>query len=95
MEQPAQEISTLVGRQVYSISGTYVGEVEDVRIDLDAETATALAITDSNPAVFGSTSTDAQGVMLPYRWIRAVDDIILVNDIVDRLEDRTDSESEA
>ena len=32
-----QEITSLVGREVYSNNGVFVGEVEDVRLDLGDE----------------------------------------------------------
>jgi sporulation protein YlmC with PRC-barrel domain len=33
--------------------------------------------------------------MIPYRWIRAVGDVILVNDVIERLEGTDDEEEEA
>lgn len=83
-EGEPQEITTLVGREVYSNNGVYVGEVEDIQLNLDAETVTALAITDTNPDLFENVS-GARGVLVPYRWVRAVGDVILINDIVERM----------
>ena len=34
MDDSTEEITTLVGREVYSNNGVFVGEVEDVRLDL-------------------------------------------------------------
>jgi len=39
-----QEITTLVGREVYSNNGVFVGEVEDLRLDLDRQDVTGLAL---------------------------------------------------
>ena len=80
-----QEITTLVGREVYSNNGVFVGEVEDIQLDLDRETVTALAIADLNPELFDEYAGGARGVLLPYRWVRAVGDVILINDVVERI----------
>ena len=90
-----QEITSLVGREVYSNNGVFVGEVEDVRLDLDAETVTGLALTELNDELFGGRVSRGKGVMLPYRWVRAVGDVILVNDVIERLKDNTGDEEEA
>ena len=82
-----QEITTLVGREVYSNNGVFVGEVEDVRLDLDAEGVTGLALTELNDELFSGRIEPGKGVMVPYRWVRAVGDVILVNDVVERLKD--------
>ncbi|MFB6353224.1 MAG: PRC-barrel domain-containing protein [Halobacteriales archaeon] len=81
---PPQEITTLVGREVYSNNGVYVGEVEDIRLDLDEEAVTALAVADLNRELFEDVP-EGSGVLVPYRWVQAVGDVILVNDIIERL----------
>jgi sporulation protein YlmC with PRC-barrel domain len=93
--EPA-EITSLVGHDVYSNNGVYVGEVEDVQLNLDEEAVTALAVTNVNPEVFGSYAGDARGMLVPYRWVRAVGDIILVNEVVERIaEDEEEEEAAA
>jgi sporulation protein YlmC with PRC-barrel domain len=88
-----QEITSLVGREVYSNNGVFVGQVEDLRLDLDAETVTGLALTSINDDLFGSQTAGARGVILPYRWVRAVGDVILVNDVVERMKEEEDEEA--
>jgi len=85
METGPQEITSLVGREVYSNNGVYVGEVEDVRIDMDARTVTGLALADVNHELFDNYVDEHRGVMVPYRWVRAVGDVVLINDAVERL----------
>lgn len=94
MDRTPQEITTLVGREVYSNNGVFVGEVEDVRLDLDQELVTGIALTELNTELFGDHIPRGKGVMLPYRWVRAVGDVILINDVVERLETEEDSEDE-
>ena len=86
-ESVPQEITSLVGREVYSHNGVFVGEVEDIRLDLQKELVTGLALGDVNHELFDArvSASDSEGVIVPYRWVRAVGDIILINDIVERL----------
>jgi sporulation protein YlmC with PRC-barrel domain len=88
-----QEITSLVGREVYSNNGVFVGQVEDLRLDLDAETVTGLALTSLNDDLFGTQTAGTRGVILPYRWVRAVGDVILVNDVVERMKEEEDEEA--
>lgn len=85
MEGTPQEITTLVGREVYSNNGVFVGEVEDVRLDLSRQQVTGLAVGELNAELFSDRIEPGKGVMVPYRWVRAVGDVILINDVVERL----------
>ena len=84
-EKIPQEITTLVGREVYSKNGVFVGEIEDIRLDLDREMVTGLALHQLNTELFGPDARSARGVIIPYRWVQAVGDVVIVNDIVERL----------
>jgi sporulation protein YlmC with PRC-barrel domain len=92
MNETPQEITTLVGREVYSNNGVFVGEVEDVRLDLDREAVTGLALAELNGELFDGHIAAGKGVMVPYRWVRAVGDVILINDVVERLKDEEGEE---
>ncbi len=80
-----QEITTLVGREVYSNNGVFVGEVEDLRLDLDKEEVTGLALHQLNRELFSAEVDGTRGVIIPYRWVQAVGDVVIVNSIVERL----------
>jgi sporulation protein YlmC with PRC-barrel domain len=88
-----QEITTLVGREVYTNGGVFIGEIEDLRLDLDTEEVTGLALHELNTELFGSEMASARGVIVPYRWVQAVGDVVIVNDIVERIQD-ADSDEE-
>ncbi|WP_423751637.1 PRC-barrel domain-containing protein [Salinirarus marinus] len=92
MDGTPQEITSLVGREVYSNNGVFVGEVEDVRLDLDRESVTGLALGELSGELFDGNIEPGKGVMIPYRWVRAVGDVILINDVVERLEDEEEEE---
>ncbi len=92
-ESAPQEITSLVGREVYTNNGVFIGEVEDLRLDLDAEEVTGLALHQLNAELFTGEAQSARGVIVPYRWVQAVGDVVIVNDIVERIQrDASDEE---
>ncbi|MFW5916782.1 MAG: PRC-barrel domain-containing protein [Halorubrum sp.] len=90
MNAVPQEITSLVGREVYSNNGVFVGEIEDVRLDLDAQAVTGLALAELNRELFAGRVERNTGVIVPYRWVRAVGDVVLVNDVIERLDTGSD-----
>ncbi|WP_115863669.1 PRC-barrel domain-containing protein [Halorussus litoreus] len=86
MDATPQEITTLVGREVYSNNGVFVGEIEDVRLNVDAVAVTGIALGELNGDLFTGVVDDEDGVMIPYRWVRAVGDVVLINDTIERLQ---------
>lgn len=95
MDGTPQEITSLVGREVYSNNGVFVGEVEDVQLNLDQEAVTGLAVGELNAELFSDTVSPGNGVVVPYRWVRAVGDIVLINDVVERLKQPGENEEAA
>lgn len=91
-EQPKQEITSLVGREVYTNNGVFIGEVEDLRLDFENTSVTGLALYRLNEDLFDHYVGDHRGIMLPYRWVRSVGDVVLVNDIVERIKETDDEE---
>ena len=89
-EPVPQEITSLVGREVYSNDGVFVGEIEDLRLDMTDERVTGLALGQINHELFDDRVEGANGVLLPYRWVRAVGDVVLVNDAVEQLKTADD-----
>jgi sporulation protein YlmC with PRC-barrel domain len=88
-----QEITALIEHEVYSASGTFVGQVEDLKLDLDAEAVTGLALGRVNDEMFEEYAADERGIIVPYRWVRSVGDIIIVNDTIERFDESESDES--
>ncbi|QSG01831.1 PRC-barrel domain-containing protein [Natranaeroarchaeum sulfidigenes] len=93
MENSSAEITALVGREVYSNNGVFVGEIEDVRLDLDKQQVTGLALHQLNMELFSGHVGDGRGIMIPYRWVRSVGDVVLINSIVERLSSPDENDS--
>lgn len=94
MDDTPQEITSLVGREVYSNNGVFVGEVEDLRLNIDGEAVTGLALGSLNYELFGDQVHGSRGVVVPYRWVRAVGDVILVTDVVERVKEPDEEQEE-
>ena len=92
MDETPQEITSLVGREVYTNNGVYVGEVEDLKLDLDTRSVTGLAVGRLSRELFEAEAKNGKGVVVPYRWVRAVGDVILVADVVERVREPDDEE---
>jgi len=92
------EISTLFGLKVYTDEGRYIGKVEDVVIDLERRQVRGLAISDYNKVLIDSK---APGIIIPYRLVKSIGDIVLIKDIFKfskekaRKEERFESREEA
>lgn len=69
------ELTNFVGRPVYNSKGTFVGSVGNVIIDLPARRVGSLLITRTNPTLVDG----ARDVAVPYRWVSAVGDILLLS----------------
>ena len=93
-ETVPQEITTLVGREVYTKNGVFVGEVEDLRLDLDRQSVTGLALHQLNRELFSQEAHSSRGVIVPYRWVQSVGDVVIVNEIVERLASAEDDAEE-
>jgi len=69
-----EEVSELIGVQVYSNKGIFLGNVNNLIIDIDSCRVDALFITDTNPLLV----EDSRNVAVPYRWVQSVGDIIIL-----------------
>jgi sporulation protein YlmC with PRC-barrel domain len=72
------EVSTLFGLNVYTDKGVYIGKVNDVVLEPNESKISGLAVGKVNKELFDVSSN---GIILPFRWVTAVGDIILTRQI--------------
>jgi sporulation protein YlmC with PRC-barrel domain len=70
------QITDLFGLQIYTDKGMFVGEVEDVVIDVDQKKMEAIVVGKVNDQLF--EMKNFKGLKIPYRIISAIDDIVLI-----------------
>lgn len=69
-----EEASELIGLQVYTPNGAFLGTVNNLVIDIENKKIDGLFISESNPLLV----EDSKAVNVPYRWIQAVGDVVLL-----------------
>jgi sporulation protein YlmC with PRC-barrel domain len=70
------QITELFGMQVYTDKAVYVGDIDDVVLDVDAKKIDSLAVGNLNPELMELKGF--RGVRIPYRIIRSIGDIIII-----------------
>lgn len=80
------KISDIYGQKVYSKKGVYLGTVTDVKLDFSEADAVGIALTDVNQDLKEATENNRNGVVIPYKWVESVHDVVLTIDVVQRLD---------
>ncbi len=79
-------VTDIIGLDVYSKNGVYIGEVEDIRLNFSQKCSTGVALKDVNPEIEKVAKNSKNGVVIPYNWLESVHDIIITIDIIQRLD---------
>jgi sporulation protein YlmC with PRC-barrel domain len=79
------DITSLFGLNIYTETGTYVGKVADLVLDVDERIVRGLAVSDINRDIFDVTS---KGIIIPYRWVITSGDIVLIRNVVNKFRTR-------
>ncbi len=69
-----EEASELIGLQVYTSNGIFLGNVNNLVIDLENKRVDGLFISETNPLLV----EESKAVNVPFRWIQCVGDIIIL-----------------
>ncbi|HID27727.1 MAG TPA: photosystem reaction center subunit H [Methanosarcinales archaeon] len=76
------ELSSLFGLVVYDDQGKHIGVVNDVRLDSEEKRVTELALINLNPDFMEKLKVQRKGILIPYRWVMAVGDIIIIKQML-------------
>ncbi|WP_406656411.1 PRC-barrel domain-containing protein [Methanolobus sp. ZRKC2] len=85
------DITSLFGLNIYTDTGTYVGKVADLVLDVDERAVKGIAVSSINKDIFDVTS---KGVIIPYRWVITTGDIVLIRNIVNKFKKQPKKEPE-
>jgi sporulation protein YlmC with PRC-barrel domain len=69
------EVTDFINVPVYTNRGIYVGEVRNVMLDIERRSVAKLILTDTNKNMV----ENGANVAVPYRWVSAVGDIMILN----------------
>lgn len=85
------DLTTLFGLNVYTDTGTYVGKVADLVLNVEEKNVKGLAVIDINRDIFDISS---KGAIIPYRWVITTGDIIIIRNVVGRLKAKKEKPEE-
>lgn len=71
----AKEITDFLNVPTYTRHGIYVGEVRNIALNTDERRVDSLIITNTNPELVEGS----MDVGVPYRWVSAAGDIIILS----------------
>jgi Uncharacterized conserved protein len=77
------ELSSLYGQDLYTDRGIRVGKIEDVSVDIKEKRISGLAVSIENSNAF--KVGNKKGVIIPYRWVTAIGDIVLIKHVKKRV----------
>lgn len=69
-----EEASELIGMQVYTPAGVFLGNVNNLVIDVENRKVDGLFVNESNPLLV----EDSKAVNVPFRWIQGIGDVIIL-----------------
>lgn len=69
-----EEISEIIGLQVYTSKGIYLGNVDNLIMDVKRKLIESIYIRESNPLLV----EDSMSVAVPYRWVQSIGDIVVL-----------------
>ncbi|KAF5085506.1 PRC-barrel domain-containing protein [Methanospirillum sp. J.3.6.1-F.2.7.3] len=73
------QITDLIGLKIYSENGMFIGEVDDIILDIDSKRIDALAVGKLNPEVIEVKTH--KGVKVPYRLVKSISDVIVIRHV--------------
>ena len=74
-KETAEELTSFLKLPVYTRNGVYIGNVRNVFLDMDEKRVSSLLVTNTNPSIVEGTVD----VAVPYRWVNAVGDIVILS----------------
>lgn len=77
---------------MYTDRGVYVGRIEDVSVDIKEKRISGLAVKNINPNAFDVGKR--KGVIIPYRWVTAIGDIVLIKHVRSRVAEKEKEKEE-
>jgi sporulation protein YlmC with PRC-barrel domain len=73
-DRTLEEISEIVGLQVYTNQGVFLGNVNNLVLDVENGAVDGLFVGETNPLLVEG----GRAVSVPYRWIQSVGDIVIL-----------------
>ena len=69
-----KEITDLMGLEVFTPKGFYLGRVADAMLDIEESVVWEILLTEANPELVDG----GRDISIPFRWIKSVSDIVVL-----------------
>lgn len=73
------QITDIIGLKIYSENGTFIGEVEDLVLDIDSKRVESIAAGKLNPDVIEVKTH--KGIKIPFRLVKSISDVVVIRHI--------------
>ncbi|EGQ44007.1 MAG: hypothetical protein J07AB43_03470 [Candidatus Nanosalina sp. J07AB43] len=74
------DFSNIVDKEVFTEKGSYCGEIKDIEMQLDKFAVRAVVVAAEKGSYLAGKVGGAKNVVIPYRMIESIDDIIIMKD---------------
>jgi sporulation protein YlmC with PRC-barrel domain len=78
MASEVQNMTNLVGKDVFTSQGSYCGKVRDVELNLPKFKVRALVVDAAQGSYLAQKVGGKKGVIVPYSMVNAVNDVIMI-----------------
>jgi sporulation protein YlmC with PRC-barrel domain len=68
------ELLEIIGLEVYTNDALYLGNVDNIVVDVDSRNIHGIYVRNTNPLLV----EESRSVLIPFRWIDAVGDMVLL-----------------
>lgn len=69
-----EEVSELIGLQVYTNNGVFLGNINNLVVDVENGLVEGVFVGETNPLLVEGS----KAVSIPYRWVQSVGDVVLL-----------------
>ncbi len=80
MSENIIDFADIVDKQVYTEKGSYCGEIKDVELQLEKFAVRAVVVAAEKGSYLAQKVGGAKNVVIPYRMVDSIDDIIVMKD---------------
>jgi sporulation protein YlmC with PRC-barrel domain len=77
-----EEVTSLLGLQIYTNYGVFVGVINNIIIDVKTHKAQSLYVEETNPTLI----EESRSITIPFRWVQNVGDIVLLRYFPEHIE---------
>jgi len=95
MSQNILDFSDITGKDVFTNKGSYCGTVKDIELNLGKFAVRAVVVGAEKGSYLAQKVGGSKNVVIPYRMVQSVDDIIIIKDFQTSQVDEAEEEAEA